>query len=178
VRLFEGVAWHTIGLPDLARLQALLGDEPDRTRPLPARRDGETPILTAVCEFLRFCARTGLVQSVVGRAVVRTALAQVHTARIRRGRVGPVRAGAGRDCWKARAETPFPDALTPEQSKAVFFAPAGVPVSASWSSCCTTQVYGSVRRSGYAARTCTCLPDSAQPSGAPSSGHTCTCGAG
>ena len=115
---FEGVAWHTIGLPDLARYKHNLEMSPiEQGR----YRSGATvnAILTAVCEFLRFCARTGLVQSVVAEQLSERRWLKFTPPGFDAGESGQFRAVRAR-LLKARAETPFPDALTPEQSKAVF----------------------------------------------------------
>ena len=56
--------WARIGLPDLARFKRWLETCPGRGGRI---RSGSTvnAVLTAVCEFLRFCARTGLVEPIV-----------------------------------------------------------------------------------------------------------------
>ena len=115
---FEGVAWRTIGLPDLASFKHFLEMSPiEQGR----YRSGATvnAILTAVCEFLRFCARTGLVQSVVAEQLSERRWLKFTPPGFDAGESGQFRAVRAR-LLKARAETPFPDALTPEQSKAVF----------------------------------------------------------
>ena len=55
----QGVEWSSIGLPGLARFKHFIEATPRRDGRL---RSGATvnAILTAVCEFLRFCARTGV----------------------------------------------------------------------------------------------------------------------
>ena len=60
----QGVEWRQIGLPDLARFKRWLEVCPGRGGRV---RSGSTvnAVLTAVCEFLRFCARTGLVEPIV-----------------------------------------------------------------------------------------------------------------
>ncbi len=59
-----GVDWTTISLPDLARFKHWLEATPYRPGRL---RSGATvdAVLTAACEFLRFCARTGLIDQAV-----------------------------------------------------------------------------------------------------------------
>jgi len=103
---FEGVAWHTIGLPDLARFKHFLEMSPiEQGR----YRSGATvnAILTAVCEFLRFCARTGLVQSVVAEQLSERRWLKFTPPGFDAGESGQFRAVRAR-LLKARAETPFP----------------------------------------------------------------------
>ena len=104
-----------------------------RSYPLPGRRlrSGTTghATLTAVCEFLRFCARTGVIDMAVA------ALSEPRSLRFTppgfdtggSGQFRTVRARA----LKARAQTPFPGALTPEQCEQVLRVAAG-PGTASW----------------------------------------------
>ena len=56
--------WSSIGLADLARFKHFVEATPYRGGRL---RSGTTvnATLTAVCEFLRFCARTGLIEPAV-----------------------------------------------------------------------------------------------------------------
>jgi site-specific recombinase XerC len=60
----QGVEWSSISLASLARLKHFVEATPGRGGRL---RSGATvnATLTAVCEFLRFCARTGLIEMVV-----------------------------------------------------------------------------------------------------------------
>src|ERR1700747_1604158 len=60
----HGLKWSSIGLPGLARFKHFLEATPHRGGRL---RSGATvnAILTAVCEFLRFCARTGVIEQAV-----------------------------------------------------------------------------------------------------------------
>src|ERR1035438_5659055 len=104
---FKGVAGHTIGLPDLARFKHFLEMSPiEQGR----YRSGATvnAILTAVCEFLRFCARTGLVQSVVAEQLSERRWLKFTPPGFDAGESGQFRAVRAR-LLKARAETPFPD---------------------------------------------------------------------
>ena len=113
----QGVDWRRISLSDLARFKHWVEASPAGTG---RHRSGSTvnAVLTAVCELLRFCARAGLIeQAVAGR------LSEPRWLRFtppgfdtgESGRFRTVRARA----LKARAETPFPEALTPEQAKMV-----------------------------------------------------------
>ncbi len=66
----QGVDWQRVELAELARFKHWLEVTPTRTG---RARSGSTTnaILTGVCEFLRCCARTGLIDA----AIVRTGLA-------------------------------------------------------------------------------------------------------
>ena len=113
----EGVDWRTISLSDLARFKHFLEVSPiGRDR----YRTGSTvnAILTAVCELLRFCARTGLVETVVAERLSEPRWLRFTPPGFDAGESGQFRMVRARSV-KSRAETPFPDALTPEQSKAV-----------------------------------------------------------
>jgi len=117
---FEGVAWHTIGLPDLARFKHFLEMSPIEQGRYPLRRDGERHPhgglrIPSLLREDRACP-VGC-----GRAVVRTALAQVHTARIRRGRVGPVPRRAG-ETAEGEGRDAVPRRLDPRAVKGCVFA--------------------------------------------------------
>ena len=171
---FEGVAWRTIGLPDLARFKHFLEMSPiEQGR----YRSGSTvnAILTAVCEFLRFCARTGLVQSVVAEQLSERRWLKFTPPGFDAGESGQFRLVRAR-LAEGEVRDAVPRALTPEQSKAVS-SPAAVPVSVSWSSAARHRFTASARRSGCAGRTCTCCRTLAA-SGVPSSVPMSTCGAG
>src|SRR6266571_8385376 len=60
----RGVDWRRVELAELARFKHWVEVIPARSGRL---RSGSTvnAILTAVCELLRFCARTGLIEAVV-----------------------------------------------------------------------------------------------------------------
>jgi site-specific recombinase XerD len=114
-----GVDWRTIGLPGLARFKHWLEATPtERTRRL--RRSGTVDaILIAVCEFLRFCARTGLIDQAVADRLSEPRWLRFLPPGFDAGEHGQFRMVRVREV-KARAETPFPEALTPEQSETVF----------------------------------------------------------
>lgn len=60
----QGVEWSTVSLPALARFRHFIEATPGQGGRL---RSGATvnATLTAVCEFLRHCARTGVIEQVV-----------------------------------------------------------------------------------------------------------------
>lgn len=60
----QGVEWSSISLASLARFKHFVGATPHRGGRL---RSGTTvnATLTAVCEFLRFCARSGVIEQAV-----------------------------------------------------------------------------------------------------------------
>lgn len=60
----QGVAWSSVSLVELARFELFVEVTPGRGGWL---RSGAMvdATLTGVCEFLRFCARTGLIEAVV-----------------------------------------------------------------------------------------------------------------
>ena len=113
----EGVAWRTISLPDLARFKHFLEVNPIRDG---RYRSGSTvnAVLTAVCELLRFCARTGLIEPAVAERLSEPRWLRFTPPGFEAGESGQFRMVRARSL-KARVETPFPDALTAEQSQAV-----------------------------------------------------------
>ena len=102
----QGVEWRRIGLPDLARFKRSLEVGPGRGGRV---RSGSTvnAVLTAVCEFLRFCARTGLVEPIVAERLFRAAVVAVHPAGLRHRGVRAVPCGASPDAQGAGRNT-FP----------------------------------------------------------------------
>jgi len=80
-------------------------------------RSGATvnAMLTAVCEFLRFCARTGVIEQVVADRLSEPRWLRFTPAGFDAGENGQFRAVRAR-ALKARADTPFPEALTGEQA--------------------------------------------------------------
>ena len=112
----QGVDWRRIGLPDLARFKRWLEICPGRGGRI---RSGSTvnAVLTAVCEFLRFCARTGLVEPIVAEQLSEPRWLRFTPPGFDTGESGQFRAVRARSL-KARAETPFPEALSAEQSAA------------------------------------------------------------
>jgi len=113
----HGVDWASIGLPDVARFKHWAEATPWRGWQL---RSGSTvnAILTAVCEFLRFCARTGLIDQAVADRLSERRFLRFMPPGFDPGESGQFRTVSTRTI-KARAETPFPDALTPDQARAV-----------------------------------------------------------
>ncbi len=115
--LQEGINWATIELVDLARFKYWLEATPHRVG---RHRSGSTvnAILTAVCEFLRFCARTGVIEQPVADRLSEPRFLRFTPPGFDPGEGGQFRTVRAR-ALKARAETPFPDALTSEQASAV-----------------------------------------------------------
>ena len=113
----EGIAWATIGLVDLARFKHWLEVTPHRGG---RARSGSTvnAILTSVCELLRFCARTGVIDQVVADRLSEPRYLRFTPPGFDPGESGQFRTVRAR-ALRARAETPFPDALTAEQASAV-----------------------------------------------------------
>jgi integrase/recombinase XerD len=113
----EGVDWATIKLAELARFKHFLEMSPIRSGRF---RSGSTinAVLTAVCEFLRFCARTGLVEQVVAEQLSEPRWLRFVPSGFDPGESGEFRAVRSRSL-KARSEIQFPEALTPEQTKVV-----------------------------------------------------------
>jgi len=113
----QGVEWRRIGLPDLARFKRWLEVGPGRGGRI---RSGSTvnAVLTGVCEFLRFCARTGLVEPIVAERLSEPRWLRFIPPGFDTGESGQFRAVRARSL-KARAETPFPEALSAERTAAV-----------------------------------------------------------
>ncbi len=113
----EGVDWATIRLGELARFKHSLEMGPISNRRF---RSGSTvnAILTAVCEFLRFCARTGLVEHVVADQLSEPRWLRFTPPGFEPGESGQFRTVRAR-ALRARPETRFPEALTPEQTRVV-----------------------------------------------------------
>jgi integrase/recombinase XerD len=113
----EGVDWATIRLGELARFKHSLQMSPIRNGRF---RSGSTvnAILTAVCEFLRFCARTGLVEHVVADQLSEPRWLKFTPPGLDAGESGQFRTVQARSL-RARPEVPFPEALTPEQTGVV-----------------------------------------------------------
>jgi len=114
----HGVDWTTIGLPSLASFKHWLEATPIGPRRV---RAGATvdAILIAVCEFLRFCARTALIDQAVADRLSEPRWLRFLPSGFDGGERGQFRTVRVREI-KARTETPFPEALTPEQSETVF----------------------------------------------------------
>ncbi len=113
----EGVGWETIGLAELARFKHFVEATPIGPRRV---RTGSTvnAILTAVCEWLRFCARTGVVEAVVADQLSEPRWLRLVPPGFDTGERGQFRSVRVRQV-RARAQCPFPEALTPEQAIAV-----------------------------------------------------------
>ena len=112
-----------IGLLDLARFKRWLEVRPGRGG---RARSGSTvnAILTAVCEFLRFSARTGLIEPVVAERLSEPRWLRFTPPGFDAGEQGQFRVVRAR-ALRARAETPFPEALTGEQAAWCWAVPAG-----------------------------------------------------
>jgi integrase len=116
----EGIDWRSISLAELARFKHWTEVSPMRTG---GRRAGSTvnAILTAVCELLRFCARTGMIEPAVAERLSEPRWLSFTPPGFDVGESGRLRAVRARSL-KARAETAFPEALTAEQFRAVLAA--------------------------------------------------------
>lgn len=114
----QGLAWSSINLVHLARFKHFLEATPHRGE---QRRTGATvnATLTAVCEYLRFCARTGVIEQRVANQLSEPRFLRFVPPGFDPGESGQFRAVRARSL-KARATTPFPEALTAEQAEAVF----------------------------------------------------------
>ena len=113
----QGVEWSSIGLPGLARFKHFVEVTPRRDGRL---RSGATvnAILTAVCEFLRFCARTGVIEQAVADRLSELRWLRFTPPGFDAGESGQFRMVRTRTL-KARAEAVFPEAFTPEQAERV-----------------------------------------------------------
>ena len=113
----QGVEWSSVSLPELARFKHFIEVTPGRGGRL---RSGATvnATLTAVCEFLRFCARTGLIEMAVAEQLSEPRWLRFTPPGFDAGESGQFRTVRAR-ALKARAQAPFPEALTDEQAEAV-----------------------------------------------------------
>ena len=113
----QGVDWRRVELAELARFKHWVEVMPGRSGRV---RSGSTvnAILTAVCELLRFCARTGLIEAVVAERLSEPRWLRFTPPGFDAGESGQFRAVRAR-ALKARAQAPFPEALTREQADAV-----------------------------------------------------------
>jgi integrase/recombinase XerD len=109
----QGVDWRRIELAELARFKHWV-ERSGRVR------SGSTvnAILTAVCELLRFCARTGLIEAVVAERLCEPRWLRFTPPGFDAGESGQFRAVRAR-ALKARAQASFPEALTRDQAGAV-----------------------------------------------------------
>jgi integrase/recombinase XerD len=113
----QGADWRQIRLAELARFKYWLE--------VTAWRDGRSrsgstvnAILTAVCELLRFCARTGMIEAVVAEQLSEPRWLRFTPPGFDAGESGQFRTVRVR-ALKARALAPFPEALTGDQVTAV-----------------------------------------------------------
>ena len=113
----QGVEWSSISLTGLARFKHFTEATPFRGGRL---RSGATvnATLTAVCEFLRFCARTGVIEQAVAGQLSEPRWLRFTPPGFDAGESGQFRMVRAR-MLKARAETAFPEAFTPEQAERV-----------------------------------------------------------
>jgi integrase/recombinase XerD len=113
----RGVDWRSIGLSALARFKHWVEVVPGRGGRV---RSGSTvnAVLTAVCEFLRFCARTGVIEEAVAERLSEPRFLRFTPPGFDPGESGQFRRVRAR-ALKARAGTPFPEALSEERVEAV-----------------------------------------------------------
>ena len=113
----QGVEWFSVSLASLARFKHFVEATPGRGGRL---RSGTTvnATLTAVCEFLRFCARTGVIEQAVAGQLSEPRWLRFIPPGFDAGESGQFRMVRAR-MLKARAETPFPEAFTAEQAARV-----------------------------------------------------------
>lgn len=113
----QGVDWRCVELAELARFKHWVEVIPARSGRV---RSGSTvnAILTAVCELLRFCARTGLIEAAVAERLTEPRWLRFTPPGFDAGESGQFRAVRARTL-KARAQAPFPEALTRDQADAV-----------------------------------------------------------
>ncbi len=110
----QGVEWSSVSLASLARFKHFVEATPGRGGRL---RSGATvnATLTAVCEFLRFCARTGVIEQAVAGQLSEPRWLRFTPPGFDAGESGQFRMVRAR-MLKARAETAFPEAFTPDQA--------------------------------------------------------------
>jgi len=113
----QGVDWRRVELAQLARFKHWVESTPSR---LGRPRSGSTvnAILTAVCEFLRFAARSGFIEPGVAERLSEPRWLRFTPPGFDVGESGQHRMVRAR-ALKARAQTPFPEALTPDQTEQV-----------------------------------------------------------
>lgn len=109
----QGLDWRRIELAELARFKHWLEATPGRAGRF---RSGSTvnAVLTGVCELLRFCARTGLIDLAVAERLTERRWLRFTPPGFDAGESGQFRAVRAR-VLKARTATPFPEALSDEQ---------------------------------------------------------------
>jgi integrase/recombinase XerD len=108
-----GVDWRRVELAELARFKHWLEITPIQKG---RSRSGSTvnAILTAVCELLRFCAVTGVIEAAVAERLSERRWLRFAPPGFDAGESGQFRTVRAR-ALKARASSPFPEALTGEQ---------------------------------------------------------------
>lgn len=113
----QGLDWSSIDVPTLARFKHFIEATPHRAG---KTRSGATvnATLTAVCEFLRYCARAGAIDHTIAAQLSEPRWLRFTPPGFNPGEQGQFRMMRAR-ALKARAEAPFPEALTPEQSERV-----------------------------------------------------------
>lgn len=113
----QGIEWSSISLASLARFKHFVEATPYRGGRL---RSGTTvnATLTAVCEFLRSCARSGMIEQAVADRLTEPRWLRFMPPGFDAGESGQFRAVRAR-VLKARAETAFPEALAPGQFERV-----------------------------------------------------------
>lgn len=113
----QGVDWSSVSLASLARFKHFTEATPGQGGRL---RSGTTvnAVLTAVCEFLRFCARTGVIEPSVASQLSEPRWLRFTPRGFDAGESGQFRTVRAR-MLKSRAEMPFPEALTGEQAARV-----------------------------------------------------------
>src|SRR6266542_3558554 len=106
----QGVEWSSVSLAALARFKHFVEATPGRGGRL---RSGATvnATLTAVCEFLRFCARTGLIEAGVAERLSEPRWLRFTPPGFDAGESGRFRTVRAR-ALKARTQVWFPEALT------------------------------------------------------------------
>lgn len=113
----QGVDWRRVELAEMARFKHWVESTPSR---LGRPRSGSTvnAILTAVCEFLRFAARSEFIEPGVAERLSEPRWLRFTPPGFDIGESGQHRTVRAR-ALKARAVTPFPEALTPDQTEQV-----------------------------------------------------------
>jgi integrase/recombinase XerD len=113
----QGFDWSSIDVPTLARFKHFVEATP--------YRGGKTRLggtvnatLTAVCEFLRYCARSGVIDHAIVAQLSQPRWLGFIPPGFNPGEQGQFRMVRAR-ALKARAEAAFPEALTAEQSERV-----------------------------------------------------------
>jgi len=112
----QGVEWSSVSLPALA-VSSTSSRSPRAGAGGCVRVPRSMPRLPR-CEFLRFCARTGLIEMVVAEQLSEPRWLRFTPPGFDAGESGQFRTVRAR-ALKARTQAPFPEALTDEQAEAV-----------------------------------------------------------